>query len=363
MDGEEGIWFILNIEHRAGITLFGLDHGNGATKNMTLVNVCAGKGGAMIFDLHDAWNDMNRAQHDFNSEWMSKVVAAQVWVLPIKATAQSSNAITPIMLEGQEAIEASSRAMAQFEKEETQHPGTVMRLPGWIGVHTSVLASARAANRARQSFLDLLDTETQKSNLKTMSKGKYARTVLKVQVVLKQIERRIQVFDGTPRRILFTWAGNTAAPEMVALSTVIEKLQMQLEDAVRAEDLPKEQQRRMELRALSGLSQDAVMHRYRPIAPHPRVMLYFGEGARYDAMPHANLPIFVVMDEKAPWPRVDGLGTFDPEKARRLRSDKATRQPVIPRLDLYLQTDRESGNGEVGHGTALPLDSTYNQKT
>lgn len=316
----------------------------------------------MIFDLHDAWNEMNRAQLDFNSEWTSKVVAAQVWTLPIKATAQSASVITPIFMEGQEAIEASKKAISQFVKEETQHPGTVVRLPGWIGVHTSVLASARAANRARQSFLELLGTEVQKTNLKTMSKGKFVRSALKVQVVLKQIERRIQVFDGTPRRILFTWAGNTAAPETVALSTVVEKLQIQLEDAIRDGDLPKEQQRQMELRALNGLRSDAVMHRYRPIAPHPRVMLYFGEGARYDAMPHANLPIFVVMDEKAPWPRVDGLGTFDPDKARRLRSDKATRHPVIPRLDLYLQTDREAIKSENDDQIAMPVATTYNQK-
>ncbi|MCP1515611.1 DNA replication terminus site-binding protein [Pseudomonas rhodesiae] len=317
----------------------------------------------MIFDLRDAWDDMNRAQHDFNSEWTSKVVAAQVWTLPIKATAQSSKVIKPILLEGQEAIDASKKAITQFEKAETQHPGTVVRLPGWIGVHTSVLASAREANRARQRFLDLLGTEVDQTNLKSMSKGKFARSALKVQVVLKQIERRIQVFDGTPRRILFTWAGHTAAPETVALSTVIEKLQIQLEDAIRAEDLPKEQQRKMELRALIELSPEAVMHRYRSIAPHPRVMLYFGEGARYDAMPHANLPIFVVLNEKAPWPRVDGLGSFDPEKARRLRSDKVTRHAVIPRLDLYLQTDREPIKGEFDHETSMSLASTYNQKT
>jgi len=316
----------------------------------------------MIFDLRVAWNEMIRAQLDFNSEWTSKVVAAQVWTLSIKATAQSTSVITPIFLEGQEAIEASKKAISQFEKEETQHPGTVVRLPGWIGVHTSVLASARAANRARKSFLELLGTEVEKTNLKTMSKGKFVRSALKVQVVLKQIERRIQVFDGTPRRILFTWAGNTAAPETVALSTVIEKLQIQLEDAIRDGDLPKEQQRQMELRALNGLSSDTLMHRYRPIAPHPRVMLYFGEGARYDAMPHANLPIFVVMDEKAPWPRVDGLGTFDPDKARRLRSDKATRYPVIPRLDLYLQADREAFKSEIDHQAAMPVATTYNQK-
>lgn len=318
----------------------------------------------MIFELQDAWDDMLIKQHEFNEVWKPKVVAAQVWCLPVKDTAQTAAVITPEKMEGATAVAMAERAILQFETVGTQHPGTVMRLPGWIGVDSSVLAAAQIANQARQAFLHVLAIETQKVDLKTMSKGKYARALLKRPVVLKQIERRIQVFDGIPRRILFTWAGNTAAPEKVPVGVIIEKLQIQLEEAIQAEDIPREQQRQVELKSISNLPEDAVLHRYRRIAPHPRVMLYFGKEARYDAMPHANLPVFVIMDEKAPWPRVDGLSSFYPEKARRQRADKLARISVIPRLDLYLQVPTEACEPAANFGldkdSDLIIASTYN---
>ncbi|TWI52466.1 DNA replication terminus site binding protein [Pseudomonas duriflava] len=321
----------------------------------------------MISDLRDAWQEMLEAQRTFNSLWPSAVVHAQVWLLPINREAKGLTQITPHELVGEPAIEATKKAILQFEQEEGQHPSTVMRLPGWIGVSGSVLEAAREANAARDRFLHVLAEDARSMNLKSLSKGKHARTALKLPLVIKQIERHIQVFEGVPRRILFTWAGKTAAPESIPVKDVIEKVELQLAEAVAKADMDKERGLRMELKALGFLDSKAELHRYRPIAPHPRVMLYFSKSSRYDAMPHANLPIFVSLDEKQPWPKVDPLEAFDAEQAQAERSDKVPRQEIIPRLGLYLKTtDRKRRNASVATAVeTLPrtsVISTYGQR-
>ena len=322
----------------------------------------------MITDVREAWQEMVEAQRAFNATWPSAVVHAQVWLLPINKEPKGQTKITPMELVGEPAIEAAKKAILQFEQEEGQHPSTVMRLPGWIGVSQSVLEYAREANAARDRFLEVLAQETASMNLKSLSKGKHLRSILKLPIVIKQIERHIQGFEGVPRRILFTWAGKTAAPESIPVKDVIEKIETQLADAVAKADMDKELNLRLELKALGFLDAKAELHRYRPIAPHPRVMLYFSKSPRYDAMPHANLPIFVSLDEKQPWPRVDALEEFDAENAQAERSDKVPRQEIIPRLGLYLKTapDRKrSPRTARGDSTAVAralVSSTYQKR-
>jgi hypothetical protein len=309
---------------------------------------------------------MLEAQREFNATWPSAAMHAQVWLLPINKEPKGQTKITPMELIGEPAIEAAKKAILQFEQEEGQHPSTVMRLPGWIGVSRSVLDVAREANAARDHFLDVLAQETASMNMKSLSKGKHLRSLLKLPIVVKQIERHIQVFEGVPRRILFTWAGKTAAPESIPVKDVIEKIETQLADAVAKADMDKERNLRLELKALGFLDTKAELHRYRPIAPHPRVMLYFSKSPRYDAMPHANLPIFVSLDEKQPWPKVDVLEEFDAEQAQAERSDKVPRQEIIPRLGLYLKTTERKRTKAAGTQTAAvartPIASTYQKR-
>src|SRR5690606_3343612 len=168
------------------------------------------------------------------------------------------------------------------------------------------------------------------------------RSALGPAFSMMQISRHIQVFDAAPRMVVFTWAGHTAGAEKVRVGAVRELLFTRAQAQAAAENSTVSQTPAgMELRAIVNMHDDDVLHRYKKLAPHPRVMLWFSERTRYDAMVHASLPIFVRAGQ-GEGIKLRELGDFDRNERQAERPDRKSRISVIPRMNLYLPTNVKS---------------------
>ena len=84
----------------------------------------------------------------------------------------------------------------------------------------------------------------------------------------------------------------------------------------------------IDLRTIANMAETDLLDAPKPIAPHPRAMLWFSERSRYDAMLHANLPFFVL--DGQPAAKVVGLKDFDRDSRSAKRPDIKHRLPALP---------------------------------
>ncbi|MFD1690634.1 DNA replication terminus site-binding protein [Azotobacter chroococcum] len=165
------------------------------------------------------------------------------------------------------------------------------------------------------------------------------RRALGAKFNTKQLLRHIQCFEGAPRLITFTWAGHTTATGRVSTAKVRETLQASVEARASREGLQIEETPEfLELRTLVNMADSEVLTERKSVAPHPRAMLWFTDSSRYDAMIHANLPMFVMAGENTF--EVRELKNFDRNARQAKRPDEKRRIEVLPNRDLFLSSRR-----------------------
>ncbi|WP_426116459.1 DNA replication terminus site-binding protein [Pseudomonas sp. DSP3-2-2] len=296
----------------------------------------------------------------FNQLWPEWVVSAQVWQLPLLAEQKAPDLIEVHPLEGAAAIEATVRAMTQFERAPGQAPGTVMRLPGYFALNRSVLPWIQEINQLKDELMGAIEQTRIELNLAPTARSKILRQALGVQFSMKQLARHTQVFDICPRLIVFTWAGHTTGGERIAVGKVRELLSKAAEQQSARESIDIGQTLAgAELRRIVNLADQASLIKYKKVAPHPRAMVYFSASSRYDAMIHSNLPMFVLAGEEPT--TVHELRHFDRHARQAERPDKKSRIEVIPRMNLYLNPDDLVGQRKAVVPASKPSDvaSTY----
>lgn len=274
----------------------------------------------------------------FNQMWPEWVVDAQVWQLPLLAGQKAPDLIEVHPLEGFAAIEATMRAMTQFELMPGQAPGTVMRLPGYFVLNRSVLPWVKEINQLKDELMKVIEQTRIELNLAPTARSKILRRALGVQFSMKQLARHTQAFDICPRLIVFTWAGHTMGGERIAVGKVRELLSKAAEQQSTTDNIDIGRTlAAAELRRIVNLADQASLIKYKKVAPHPRAMVYFSTSSRYDAMIHSNLPMFVLAGEEPT--TVHELRHFDRHARQAERPDKKSRIEVIPRMNLYLNPD------------------------
>lgn len=310
----------------------------------------------MYDDIRNAHGQLRDALSRFNAEWPGQVVSGVVWRLPLLKEQKALDEIAVERLTGNEAVRAAQAALVAFERESGQAPGTVMRLPGYFEVHDTLLAQVQLINRLKDELVATVERTRLEMNLAKSARPRLLRAALGAGFSMMQVSRHIHAFDAAPRMLVFTWAGHTAGAERVLVKEVRELLSVRAEQqAAEARCAPQLTQAGIELKAIASLANDQVLHRYKKLAPHPRLMLWFGENTRYDAMIHANLPVFVRAGGE---PKVRELTDFDRNARQAERPDRKPRVPVIPRMNLYLPTTPGKSRGRAPDGRA-EIASTY----
>lgn len=292
----------------------------------------------MLTDITAAHASLISKLEAFSHVWPKLVVSGKVWRLPLLAEQKAPDLIEVEALEGQAAIEATLSAMAAFEREPGQAPGTVMRLPGYFVMAESVLGWVREINQLKDELLAAIEQTRLELNWAPTARSKILRQALGYQFSMKQLARHSQAFDICPRLLVFTWAGHTTGGERIAVGKVRELLGKAAEQQSTKEGVTQAQtQAGAELRRIVNLSDQATLIKYKKVAPHPRAMVYFSGNSRYDAMIHSNLPMFVLAGDEPT--TVHELRDFDRHARQAERPDKKPRIEVIARMNLFLNPD------------------------
>ncbi|POA78733.1 replication terminus site-binding protein [Pseudomonas sp. DP16D-R1] len=320
-------------------------------------NVASCIGGPMYERIQSAYQSLTAAIEAFNRTWPTLVVDGVVYVLPLLNEQKTPDILLVERVTGPDAIKMAIDAIGTFERDIGQAPGTVMRLPGYFTVATSVLDQVLAINACKQNLVDAIEMVRVEQNLTPEMRPRIMRRALGASFNTNQLKRSVHAFDGAPRQITFTWAGHSPGNERVTVSKIRAQLEAKAEIRAGAEDIPMEQTPEFfDLNSIVHLSDADILIKHKMVAPHPRCMLWFSESSRWDAMIKANLPVFVLASERAP--TIKPLKSFDRNARRAKRHDEKARQEVLQGRDMYLPTakgkpvqekdiDRQSPEEEV----------------
>lgn len=285
--------------------------------------------------IQTAYTAMRNAIIEFNHQWPSLVLGGAVWRLPLLKEQKTPDLIAVECLDGLDAVNAATEALLAFELEVGQAPGTVMRLPGYFVLEESVVDQVRVINALKEALDEAIEVTRLELNMIKDARPRIMRRALGATFNTNQLLRKIQAFELPPRMLTFTWAGHTSGMTRVLVEKLRKKLEAEAQlradrEEVAIESTPEWQ----ELRALVNLDAGDTLVHYKQVAPHPRAMLWFSGSSRYDAMIHANLPVFVVVG--AVELEVVELKNFSREERTSLRVDKKPRDEAVPRLDIYV---------------------------
>ncbi|WP_177454458.1 DNA replication terminus site-binding protein [Pseudomonas sp. Irchel 3E13] len=290
-----------------------------------------------------AYQALASAVRVFNEAWPPLVVDGAVYLVPLLNEQKTPDILQVEEVTGARAISLATDAFGAFERDLGQAPGTVMRLPGYFIVANSVLEHVLAINTCKQMLVDAIEAERLEQNLTPEMRPRIMRRALGAGFNTNQLKRSIHAFDGTTRKLTFTWAGHSPGNERVTVAKIRAQLQAKAEIRAGAEDIPLEKTPEyFDLSSIVHLAEDQVLIKHKVVAPHPRCMVWLSGSARWDAMIKANLPVFVLAGETPP--KVSGLKCFDRQKRRAKRVDEKSRQEVLTGRDIYLPTEKVSPN-------------------
>lgn len=216
-------------------------------------------------------------------------------------------------------------------------------------------------NRCKSELVDAIEAERVFRNVAVSRRSHIMRQALGKNFSLNQLKRAIQVFDAAPRQITFTWAGHTSGKERVTVGHVREVLLAEAHEKAMATGEPVVNSPQwIDLRSIANMAETDVLDVPKPIAPHPRAMLWFSERSRYDAMLHANLPFFVL--DGQPAARIVGLKDFDRDARSAKRPDVKQRLPALPGGRFFVaSSSAESVAHEPSAPDGLEVLSTYRE--
>ncbi|SFL25495.1 DNA replication terminus site-binding protein [Azotobacter beijerinckii] len=311
----------------------------------------------MYEEIQGAFARLQTSLHSFNLAWPDHVVSGMVWRLPLLTEQRTPDTIQVERLLGQEAVDATRKALVEFERDLGQAAGTVMRLPGYFTVGESLLEQVRQINALKDELAATIEKLRLELNLVPAARPRLMRRALGAKFNTKQLLRHIQCFDGSPRLITFTWAGHTTATGRVSVDKVRETLLANAEARASREGLQLEETPEfLELRTLASMADTEVLAKRRPVAPHPRALLWFTDSSRYDAMVHANLPVFVRAGNLPS--EVTELKNFDRNARQAKRFDQKRRIEVLPYRDLFLPGQKAK---EPAPAVETDVASTYRE--
>ena len=243
---------------------------------------------------------LKKAVSQFNRRWPSVVSAACLYELPAYPRHKRRHIVPPLTqpqtYEGRTAIDGCVSALKQFLRTREQNPLSVIRFPGYVAVTESVSYDIDVINELKQGLQDTLQTlEPNEPDRVQLTRRLFPG------VSMLQVYRSIVCHDTPVNRLEFTWSPMTMATRKLKMAHVIALLEESLSEPPPPEFENKATWQSVvekELQEVRNLNDDQLVQR-KPIAPHPKVMVYFDEGenssttGKYDKIHNASLPVFI----------------------------------------------------------------------
>ena len=264
---------------------------------------------------------LTTAVAQFNRVWPTRAQDAGMFELPAYARDKRRDlvpdTIAPVYLQGKSAIALAQQAVKQFKRRSYQNPLSVIRFPGWVSTTQTLIDEINIINELKEGLQE---------TIKLIEPDDAARIHLTRRlfpgVSMLQVYRSIACHHEPVDRLEFTWSPMTMATRKLDKSKTIQQLETSLAKSPPAEFESRATWRAVvekEIRDIVNLGNGELVQR-KPIAPHPKVMVYFREGRdtlpvnKYDAIHNASLPIFIRADESL---SVSPLKTFVFDRGRK----------------------------------------------
>lgn len=307
-------------------------------------------------EIRDRYDELQELIRQFNGWWPQHMRGGEGWRLPVQGRDQCfvpGGGGSWTWCEGAQLAEEAGRAIAQLELCSTgQNPVTAMRMPGWVALDQPVVAPVARINEARAAIAARVDAEIAAMNLAASTaanmRGKLLRSVIP-GISLRHLFRKLHAFDTPPLSIQFHWAGAGASYTRVTAAAERERLAGLVAAEARSRHIDAEATgHQRELERLAPFRDDARLVVVRPLTPHPRVMLFFSSRSRYEAMPHANLPLFIHCPSGSELPHVRPLPPVTEagqggRRGQRGRTQMALISDHNPRRLIYLWQPERKG--------------------
>jgi hypothetical protein len=100
----------------------------------------------MIFELREAFTQLQAALHDFNQVWMSCVVKIDIYEVPLNNNGLAPKIIPVTHIESKKLFKNRRGRLKPCIFKKAQHPATAYRLSGWIAVNKDLSAEIAAIN-------------------------------------------------------------------------------------------------------------------------------------------------------------------------------------------------------------------------
>lgn len=289
-------------------------------------------------ELYSIYQAILKMVYELNQTWSKHVIYAEVYPLPLLKKAQIPDQIFPALLSGDEAIQATAQALGQFNWVAQQHAATVMRIPGVIVLDKTIQYRFAAINEAKSSLQTLIST-----HYKPGSRARITQRLFK-GISMLQLYRHIFAFDEPIKKIIFSWAGRTHSSKKLTEIQVVDLLERSRLSIPLTHSYDEWQKIiDMELSQLAYSPSNSHYRLHRPIAPHPRAMIYHQHDnpnyQKHDAMLHANLPIFTYLPPDGLKPDIKALKPWFKDQLTQIRKDKLNTEVVVQALHLYRFTE------------------------
>lgn len=272
-------------------------------------------------EIEHLYNTIVSEIASFNEWWPQHVRDGAVWKLAVHAkdSEEPFSVDKPFdRFTGPALIEEATAAISQLKMSAhpNQNPVTSMRMPGWIALTQPPTERIERINAARTTLSNYLDRTFDGRDLTSRTVETYRSRALREVipgVSLRHLFRKVHAFDQSPLCVSFIWSGKGGSSSTIT-NVASERVRLRRLIAVKAKEQGKAEEelglnRELELLA-SYTDEEKMLVVVKPNTPHPRVMLMFDSRSRWDAMPHANLPIFLYCPQSEALPDVRELPAF-----------------------------------------------------
>jgi hypothetical protein len=284
-----------------------------------------------INEMTIRYKEIQDAIKTLNLLWPGRVVEALSWKIPITLVGEEkANIIKVTPFKAEESIHASLSVFSQFKRDPYQNPGTVMRHPGLLFMSEigEIKQQVEYINALKDKLVERMHTLNERArntHVKAAWRG----------VSALQLYRHITAVDYAPRKALFSWEGRTTSisrpHSKEEFIEIIRKTKEMCPIHVSPTDW--EDILRKEMLAIQNVQTGGDLVRMKPVAPHPRLLLYGTQDSKATHTIFSNVPTFV---KASPDCKIVELSNFDFTKIRK-RKKKRVFIPIITRLNMYFR--------------------------
>jgi len=286
--------------------------------------------------LIERFEHIKQLLREVNSQWPLHVVDAEVFQIPFYPTPEPPKEIHPIHFSDHEAVNLIQKVLLQFEWQEVQLPTQAARYPGIIRLNKSFTKKFNAINETKDELHALMTDHLTPGNRAKV------RDKLFGSISMVQVYRHIFSYEQTPRKVVFSWIGNTFSVKKMSIPETVKFLDSKRSLAPDYLDFEEWNQIiDAEISLLANPPPNATVQLKKRIAPHPRMMTFLNAydrpdqkiSTQCDFSHHANLPLFLVDPKQETI--INPLKSFQQNDNYTQRRRRIETRPLIEKLNLF----------------------------